>query len=96
MVVIRKDKWGDCDACPINPSKDPYKSNISIPLTKHYQTHENKNKMKQLGKFIGYPGVPLEFSPTIAISDIDGLRRCLDFCIHPFLYHLMLNVVCGM
>jgi hypothetical protein len=27
MAIIRKDKWGDCDACPINPSKDPYKSN---------------------------------------------------------------------
>ncbi len=46
MAVIRKDKWGDCDACPINPSKDPYKSNISIPLTNYYQTHEDKNKMK--------------------------------------------------
>jgi hypothetical protein len=31
-------------------------------------------KMKQQGKLIGYPGVPLEFSPTAAISDIDGLR----------------------
>jgi hypothetical protein len=33
MAVIREDKWEDCHACPINPSKDPYKSNISIPLT---------------------------------------------------------------
>jgi hypothetical protein len=46
MAIIRKDKWGDYDACPINPSKDPYKSNISIPLTNYYQTHEDINKMK--------------------------------------------------
>jgi len=31
-------------------------------------------KMKQLGKLTGYLGVPLEFSPTAAISNIDGLR----------------------
>jgi len=74
MAVIQKDKWGDCDAYPINPSKDPYKSNISIPLTNHYQTHEDINKMKHLGKLTGYLGVPLESSPTAAISDIDGLR----------------------
>jgi len=74
MVVIREDKWGDCDAYPINPSKDPYKSNISIQLTNYYQTHEGRNKMKQLGKLTGYLGVPLEFSPTTAIFDIDGLR----------------------
>jgi hypothetical protein len=74
MAVIREDKWGDCDAYPINPSKDPYKSNISIPLTNYYQTHEGRNKIKQLGKLTGYPGVPLKFSPTAAISDIDGLR----------------------
>jgi hypothetical protein len=43
-----------------------------------------ERQMKQLGKLIGYLGVPLESSPTVAISDIDGLRRCLDFCIHPF------------
>jgi hypothetical protein len=30
--------------------------------------------MKQLGKLTGYPDVPLESSPTAAISDIDGLR----------------------
>jgi len=40
--------------------------------------------MKHLGKLTGYPGVPLESSPTATILDIDGLRRCLDFCIHPF------------
>jgi hypothetical protein len=40
--------------------------------------------MKQLGKLSGYPGVPLESSPIATISDIDGLWRCLDFCIHPF------------
>jgi hypothetical protein len=40
MVIIRKDKWGDCDACTINPSKDPYKSYIGIPFTNYYQTHE--------------------------------------------------------
>jgi hypothetical protein len=44
MVVIRKDKLGDYDAYPMNPSKDPYKSNISIPLTNYYQTHEGRNK----------------------------------------------------
>jgi hypothetical protein len=44
MVVIRENKLGDCDACTINPSKDPYKSNISIPLINYYQTHEGKNK----------------------------------------------------
>jgi hypothetical protein len=74
MAVIRENKWGDCDACPINPSKDPYKYNISIPLTNYYQIHEGKNKMKQLGKLIGYPSVPLKSSPTTAIFDIDGLR----------------------
>jgi hypothetical protein len=84
MVVIRENKWEDYDAYPINPSKDPYKSNIGIPLTNYYQTHEGRNKIKQLGKLIGYPGVPLESSPTAAISDIDGLQRCLDFWIHPF------------
>ncbi len=36
MVVIREDKLGDFDAYPINPSKDPYKSNISIPLMNYY------------------------------------------------------------
>jgi hypothetical protein len=54
MAIIQEDKWGDCDAYPINPSKDPYKSNISIPLTNHYQTHEDRNKMKQLGKLTRY------------------------------------------
>jgi hypothetical protein len=63
MAVIRENKLGDCDACPINPSKDPYKSNISIPLTNYYQTHEGRNKMKQLGKLIRYPGVPLMSQP---------------------------------
>jgi hypothetical protein len=47
MAVIQKDKWGDYDARPINPSKDLYKSNISIPLTNYYQTHESRDKMKQ-------------------------------------------------
>jgi hypothetical protein len=74
VVVIQEDKWGDYDACPINPSKDLYKSNISIPLTNYYQTHEGRNKMKQLGKLIGYLGVPLKSNPTTAISNIDGLR----------------------
>jgi hypothetical protein len=41
-------------------------------------------KLRQLGKLTGYPGVPLESNPIAAISDIDGLRRCLDFYIHPF------------
>jgi hypothetical protein len=45
MAVIRENQLGDCDACPINPSKDPYKSNISIPLTNYYQTHEGRKKM---------------------------------------------------
>jgi hypothetical protein len=44
MAIIRENKLGDCDACAINPSKDPYKSNISIPLTNYYQTHEGINK----------------------------------------------------
>jgi hypothetical protein len=44
MAAIRKDKLGDFDAYPINPSKNPYKSNISIPLTNYYQTHEGINK----------------------------------------------------
>jgi hypothetical protein len=35
---------GDPDAYPINPSKYPYKSNISIPLTNYYQTHEGRKK----------------------------------------------------
>jgi hypothetical protein len=94
MAVIWEDKWGDCDVCPINPSKDPYKSNISIPLTNYYQIHENINKMKQLRKLIGYPSVPLKFNPTLAISDIDGLRWCLDFCIHPFF--ISISVQCCM
>jgi hypothetical protein len=46
MAIIQEDKWEDYDAHPINPSKDPYKSNISIPLTNYYQTHEGRNKMK--------------------------------------------------
>jgi hypothetical protein len=46
MAIIQKDKLGDCNACPINPSKDPYKSNISIPLANYYQTHEGKNKIE--------------------------------------------------
>jgi hypothetical protein len=84
MAIIRENKLGDCDACTINPSKDPYKSNINVPLTNYYQIHEGKNKMKQLGKLIRYPSVPLESSPIATISYIDGLRQCLDFCIHPF------------
>jgi hypothetical protein len=44
MAVIRENKLGDCDAYPINPSKDPYKSNIIISLTNYYQIHEGRNK----------------------------------------------------
>jgi hypothetical protein len=44
MAVNIKNQLGDCDACPINPSKDLYKSNISIPLTNYYQTHEGRKK----------------------------------------------------
>jgi hypothetical protein len=44
MAVIQEDKLGDCDAYPINPSKNPYKSNISIPLTNYCQTHEGISK----------------------------------------------------
>jgi hypothetical protein len=50
MAIIRKDKLGDYDACPINPSKDPYKSNISISLTNYYQTHEGINKNEVVRK----------------------------------------------
>jgi hypothetical protein len=32
MAVIREDEWGDFDACPMNPSKNSYKSNINIHL----------------------------------------------------------------
>jgi hypothetical protein len=55
MAVIRENKLGDCDAYPINPSKDPYKSNISITI----KLMKAEIKMKQLGKLTGYPGVPL-------------------------------------
>jgi hypothetical protein len=48
MAVIRENKLGDCDAYPINPSKDPYNDNISIPLTNYYQTHEGRNKNEYL------------------------------------------------
>jgi hypothetical protein len=48
MAVIRENKLDDCDACPINPSKDPYNDNISIPLTNYYQTHEGRNKNEYL------------------------------------------------
>jgi hypothetical protein len=48
MAVIRENQLGDPDACPINPSKDPYKSNISIPLTNYYQIHEGKKKNEYL------------------------------------------------
>jgi len=48
MVVIRENQLEDCDTCPINPSKDPYKSNISIPLTNYYQTHEGRKKKEYL------------------------------------------------
>jgi hypothetical protein len=48
MSVIRENKLGDCDVCPINPSKDPYNDNISIPLTNYYQTHEGTNKNEYL------------------------------------------------
>jgi len=44
MAVIRENQLGNPDAYPINPSKDPYKSNISIPLTNYYQTHEARKK----------------------------------------------------
>jgi hypothetical protein len=44
MAIIQENKSGNYDVCPINPSKDPYKSNISIPLTNYYQTHEGRNK----------------------------------------------------
>jgi len=55
MAVIREDKLGDCDACPINPSKDPYKSNISIPFTNYYQTHEGRNKNEAARKIHWIP-----------------------------------------
>jgi hypothetical protein len=48
MAVIRENKLGDCDACPINPSQDPYNDNISIPLINYYQTHEGRNKNEYL------------------------------------------------
>jgi hypothetical protein len=55
MAVIRENKLEDYDACPINPSKDPYKSNINIPLTNYYQTHEGKNKNEAARKIHWIP-----------------------------------------
>jgi hypothetical protein len=53
-------------------------------------------KMKRLRKLIGYPGVPLESSPTAPILDIDGLQCAWIFAFTHFRYYLMFSVVCGM